>query len=125
MGVNRSLAERGVDWLHRKQRDHASRVVIYGRGEDRCQCNALIGQTEFETTAEGVPIISESRDFLILVDELALSTGKITPRRGDIIRERHGATTVEYEVNAIDGNRCFSRDRFRGRYRIHTKEIDS
>jgi len=126
MARTRNLARRGAEWLHRKQRDHASQIVIYCRGEDRCQCEALIGKTEFEAIdEEGIATITESRDFLIRADELTLSTGAIEPRRGDTIHERHTKTTVVYEINAPKGQRCFARDLFRDRFRIHTKEIDS
>lgn len=126
MARTRNLAKRGAEWLHKKQRDHQSQSVVYCRGEDRCQCEALIGKTEFETIdSDNIATTTESRDFLIMADELKLSTGAATPQRGDHVHERHGKSTVVYEVNAFDGKRCFVRDEFRNRFRIHTKEIDS
>lgn len=127
MARQRNVLERAAKWLHRQERDHMAKLVVYQRGTERCTVEAKIGETVFETLEEAANIIvkTESRDFLIRREELKLSEGVLEPRRGDRIHERHGATTVVYEVNAPGDERCFAWDTHHDRFRIHTKEMDS
>ena len=127
----RNLMKRGQDFLHREQREHASKVVIYERIIDeashRCQPAAVVGNTQFETLEEAANIWqkTESRDFLIICSDLRIQGDQTEPRAGDRIHERHGKTTIIYEVNAPGNARCFEYDKMHNRYRIHTKEMDS
>ncbi len=86
---------------------------------------ATIGRTEFEIAGDyGVIERVESRDFLVLTEDLVLVGNATLPERGDRIRETRGTTTYVYEVMA-PGQEPHWRysDPYRKTLRIHTKQI--
>jgi hypothetical protein len=121
------LFRRAAEWLAEQQHAHTSRLVSYGRGAARVQVRATIGRTEFELDAGG-PVLEriESRDYLIRARDLVLATGRITPARGDRIRELEGSTVRVFEV-AAPGRRPVYRqaDPYGELLRIHTNQVDS
>lgn len=120
------LLQTASDWLHDRQKQHASRLVTYERGAATVAVQATIGRTIFEIDDEiGVVHKIESRDFLIHAADLVLSGSAVLPERGDRVRETDGTTTYIYEVMA-PGKEPHYRysDAYRKRFRIHTKQVE-
>jgi len=121
------MLKEGSDWLEEKRKDHASRTVTYHRGLFEVAVQASIGKTVFEVD-DGTGVLEriESRDFLILAEDLVLNTVRTLPQRGDRIRETDGDTTYVYEVLAPgrEPHYRFS-DPYRKTLRVHTKQVDT
>ena len=117
----------GVDWLFDvlKSTAAAGVTVTYQRGEQQAQLTAVVGQTIFEQTDEyGIINRTESRDFLIAVEDLALDGQPIEPARGDRIIETDSTGTHTYEVMAPGDEPPWRfSDPHRQVYRIHTRQI--
>jgi hypothetical protein len=95
----------------------AGRNVVYRRGNDEVQLNAVLGQTEYETTDEyGLTVGTHIVDFLILAADLTLGD----PQPGD----RIVVDDVAYEVEPIasEGHWRWSDPR-RTIMRIHAKQV--
>jgi len=121
------LLETASNWLEAKRNEHLSRSVTYQRGADTGDLPASIGKTTFEVD-DGFGIVQkwESRDFLILAEDLILAGNPTLPERGDLIQETQGATTYTYEVLAPGKEPAFRfSDPYRKTLRIHTKQIGS
>ena len=119
------ILERGSNWLEDQRVAHASRPVIYQRGESTVEVPASIGRTEFEID-NGVGILerTESRDFLVPAVSLVLNDTQTLPKRGDRIRETIGTVTFTYEVMAPGKEPPWRySDAYRRTLRIHTKLI--
>ena len=88
---------------------------------------ASIGRTIFDVdNGFGVVERTETRDFLVLTDDLVLGGARTLPERGDRVRETQGTTTFVYEVMA-PGKEPHWRysDPYRKALRIHTKHIST
>jgi len=119
------LLKQGSDWLEAQRTRHASRTVVYQRGDGLLELAATVGRTVFEMdTAMGLQERFESRDFLVLAADLFLGGNAMLPARGDRILETDGATTFTYEVMAPgkEPHFCYS-DPYRKTLRIHTKQV--
>ena len=117
----------GSDWLEEKRKQYASRPVTYHRGLFQVEVQATVGKTVFEVDdGSGILEKVESRDFLILAEDLVLNTVRTLPQRGDRIRETDGDTVYVYEVLAPgkEPHYRFS-DPYRKTLRVHTKQIDT
>ena len=113
------------DWLEGKRKQHASRAVTYHRGLFQVEVQASIGKTVFEVDdGSGILERVESRDFLILSEDLVLNTVRTLPLRGDRIRETQDDKVYVYEVMAPgrEPHYRFS-DAYRKTLRIHTKLV--
>ena len=120
------ILQQGSDWLQDQRTKHASRSVTYQRGTDSVVLQATIGRTIFEIdNGHGVLERIESRDFLVLANDLVLLGSAVLPKRGDRIRETQGTVTYVYEVIA-PGKEPEWRwsDPYRETLRIHTKQVD-
>ncbi len=119
------LLETASNWLEAKRTQHLSRTVTYQRGVDTVDVLASIGRTTFELD-DGYGVLQkfESRDFLILADDLVLNGSTVLPQRGDRIQETQAGTTYTYEVLAPGKEPVFRfSDAYRKTLRIHTKQI--
>ncbi|TVQ58674.1 MAG: hypothetical protein EA377_00005, partial [Phycisphaerales bacterium] len=59
------LLEQGAQWLNDQQREHASRTVVYQRGEHSVDVPAMVGRTVHEVeNTYGVIEKVETRDFI-------------------------------------------------------------
>jgi len=117
------ILERGSNWLEDQRVAHASRPVIYHRGESNVEVPASIGRTVFEID-DGLGILerTESRDFLVPAASLVLNDTQALPERGDRIRETIGSVTFTYEVMAPGKEPPWRySDAYRRTLRIHTK----
>lgn len=117
--------EQASNWLEDHRTEHASRTVTYERGVDTVDVSASIGRTIFDVdNGFGVVERIESRDFLVLTDDLALGGGRTLPERGDRVKEVQGDSTFVYEVMA-PGKEPHWRysDPYRKTLRIHTKHV--
>lgn len=72
-----------------------------------------------------VQILADERDFIALVDELALDGRRTLPQPGDRIEEADGDTVHVYEAQARDGEAdCWTwHDPRRVAVRIHTRLV--
>lgn len=114
----RDLLRTGADWLNSKLGEVASHAISYRRvGETALSIPASVGKSVFEeSSAYGVFIKTETRDFLILATNLTLGI----PLRGDVIAD----SGILYEVISPTGEPCYRWSDPDGKtLRIHTKEI--
>ena len=121
------LLKNGQEWLASKLTQHASRQVVYRRGELGVTLQATIGRSMYDQDdGEGIVTRSQVRDFLIDTYALLSSIIGTLPRRGDTIVEIDGEHTFIFEVMALGGDPPWRySDPFRLKLRIHTKQIES
>jgi hypothetical protein len=121
-----NLLAKASEWLENQRRQFATSTVQYVRGSQTAEVSATIGKTTFEVDdGYGVFVRSESRDFLVLADELVLDGVPVYPQRGDRIQETQGAAAFVYEVTAPGREPCWRfSDAFRKTLRIHTKQVE-
>ena len=122
-----NLLERASNWLEDRRTEHATNTVTYQRGNDTVVVSASIGRTIFDVdNGFGVVERTETRDFLVLTDDLVLGGARTRPERGDRVRETQGTTTFVYEVMA-PGKEPHWRysDPYRKSLRIHTKHVST
>lgn len=110
----------GMTWLEEKRHEVLTTEVTYSRVNYSVTIVATIGRTRFKTLDEyGRWVKFESRDFLLLAEELILNGSVVLPEVGDIITERG----VNYEVLAMPTAPHWRySDVNRNTLRIHTKE---
>jgi hypothetical protein len=121
------MLQKGQEWLASKLTQHASRQVVYRRGELGVTLQATIGRSMYDQDdGEGIVTRSQVRDFLIDTYALLSSIIGTLPRRGDTIVEIDGEHTFIFEVMALGGDPPWRySDPFRLKLRIHTKQIES
>ena len=122
-----NLLERASNWLEDRRTEHATSSVTYQRANDTVVVSASIGRTIFDVdNGFGVVERTETRDFLVLTDDLVLGGARTLPERGDRVRETQGTTTFVYEVMA-PGKEPHWRysDPYRKALRSHTKHIST
>jgi hypothetical protein len=125
------LLSMSSDWLARQRRKFLTQLVKYLR-EDQTQAFSLevpaaIGQTTFQTdNGAGAMIESQTRDYLILVQDLSLDDGTIIiPRRGDQILETVAGQEQIYEVGAPGSEPAWRySDPYHRTYRVHAKQVE-
>jgi hypothetical protein len=121
------LLRTASDWLEDMRTEHASETVIYRREADSVSLAATIGRTVFEVD-DGFGVLQkyESRDFLVLADDLVLAGSPVLPEAGDRIEETVGTTTFVYEVMAPGKEPPWRySDPYRKTLRIHTKQVET
>jgi len=121
------VLKQGQAWLADQLTTHASRSVVYRRGELGAELVATVGKSHYQQDdGNGVITRSQVRDFLIDTQSLLLSIIGTLPRRGDKIVEIDGDQTFVFEVMALGGDPPWRySDPFRLKLRIHTKQIDT
>ena len=121
------ILERGSNWLQNQRHAHATQTVTYERSVDSVGLAATIGRTMFEIdNGHGVLERIESRDYLLLANDLVIAGFPVLPQRGDRIRETQGTTTYVYEVMAPGQEPAWRwSDAYRKTLRIHTKHIST
>ena len=119
-----NMLERGAEWLASKLKTHASLTITYARGEDAVELRATPGHTEFEVTEpDGAVIQRQTRDYLVLTEDLVIDGAEALPMKGDVVRETRGDITHVYEVSAPGSERCYRfSDPYRKMLRIHTQQ---
>ncbi|MGE4157616.1 MAG: hypothetical protein AB7F75_00800 [Planctomycetota bacterium] len=120
-----NILQQGADWLEDMRHRHATVEVTYVRDTESVSVQATIGRTIFEVeNGRGVLEKFESRDFLVLTQDLVLDGSPVLPERGDTILETQGPTVHVYEVMA-PGKEPHYRysDPFRKTLRVHTKQV--
>jgi hypothetical protein len=121
------IIESGLGWLEDQRDIHRTDLVIYKRDAFSVGINATVGRTLFEVDkGRGILEKIESRDFLVLTQDLILDGNQTLPERGDVIRETRGTSTFVYEVMA-PGKEPHYRysDPYRKTLRIHSKLVDT
>jgi len=121
------LLRQGQAWLAEQLSVHASRPVVYRRGELGVELSAVIGRSTYQQdNGEGLVTRSQVRDYLIDTQSLMLSIIGGLPKRGDRIIEIDGEQTFVFEVMSLGGDPPWRfSDPFRLKLRIHTKQIDT
>ena len=110
-----NLLEKGLSWLAVKQKKYVSSRVVYKRGNQSFDVDAVLGRTTYEVADDyGFKIAAHSIDFLIHAAQLEL-----TPQVGDRII----ANSFTYEVLELGGECWRWCDPHRITKRIHTKQI--
>ena len=122
-----NLLEDASNWLESKRTQYASNTITYQRGIETVDVSASIGKTVFEIdNGFGGIERTESRDFLVLTDDLVLGGARTLPEHGDRIRETIGTTTFVYEVMAPGKEPDWRySDAYRKTLRIHSKHVDT
>jgi len=120
------LLERAMGWLAGRLKAHASRTVLYKRGESEVAVPAVIGRTLLKLSDDygGVRMQWTDCDYLIDPADLVLNDQQIVPQRGDRIVDTAGDTERIYEV-LVPGDEPEWRtsDPHGKLLRIHTKLI--
>lgn len=121
------VIKQGQAWLADQITTHASRSVVYRRGELGVELVATVAKSHYQQDdGSGVITRSQVRDFLIDTQSLLLSIIGSLPRRGDKIVEIDGDQTFVFEVMALGGEPPWRySDPFRLKLRIHTKQIET
>lgn len=121
------LLKQGQAWLADQLTEHASRHVVYRRGDLGVEVSATVGRSTYrQDDGNGVITRSHVRDFLIDTQELLLSIIGSLPRRGDRIVEIDGESTFIFEVMSLGGEPPWRySDPFRLKLRIHTRQIET
>ncbi len=121
------MLQKGQEWLASKLTQHASRQVVYRRGELGAALQATIGKSMYDQDdGEGIVTRSQVRDFPHRYSLVLESIIGSLPRRGDTIVEIDGDHTFIFEVMALGGDPPWRySDPFRLKLRIHTKQIES
>jgi len=119
------LLQQGSDWLEEQRTRFMTRQVVYQRGAESVQLPATVGRTVFQTVDEhGIVIRTESRDYLVLADDLVLGGTLALPKAGDWVREENGGMASIYEVMAPAGESVYRfSDPYRRTLRIHSKLV--
>jgi len=117
----------GQAWLADQLNTHASRSVVYRRGELGVELTAVIGRSPYQQDdGEGVITRAQVRDFLIDTHALLLSIIGSLPKAGDRIVEIDDDQTFIFEVMPLGAEPHFRfSDPYRLKLRIHTKQIES
>lgn len=120
------ILEKGAKWLAKKRNAHMTRTVTYIRGSDAIEINATVGRSEFEESDDyGQLLRHQSRDYLVLTEDLVIGGAQTTPMPGDVIQDEEGKATVNYEVMSPGGQPAWRyTDGQHQTLRIHTKLID-
>jgi hypothetical protein len=120
------LLQQGQQWLAQQLNNHASRSVVYRRGELGVELTAVIGRSSYQQDdGHGLLTRSQVRDFLIDTDALLLSIIGSLPRPGDRIVEIDRQQTYVFEVVPLGAEPHWRySDVFRTKLRIHTKQIE-
>jgi hypothetical protein len=121
------MLREGQQWLSEKLTQHASRQVIYRRGQLGVELAATIGRSDYEQDdGEGIVTRSQVRDYLINTQDLLDSIIGSLPRRGDQIVELENNQSFTFEVMALGGDAPWRySDPFRIKIRIHTRQVGS
>ncbi len=120
------LMAAGAAWITGQLQAHASRPVVYVRGTAGIAVCASIGRTllKLDDGDGGIRMEWTDRDFLIPTAKLILGGVKVTPERGDLIRERHNGILSTFEVLAPGGEPPWRwSDPHRNLLRIHAKLV--
>lgn len=123
------LLEQGSTFLDRRRHEHMTRPVVYLRGGESVALQATVGRTIFEQADQfGIVQRTETRDYLIRAEDLALGGERTLPKAGDRVREPSGGSTLLYEVmapGATSGGEPPFRfsDPYRRTLRVHTKFV--
>ncbi|MBE7465495.1 MAG: hypothetical protein HS116_18615 [Planctomycetes bacterium] len=121
----RDLLAEGSAWLERQRTKHLSRTVTYRRGGESVEVRATVGKTVFQVDkGYGLQERYETRDYLILAADLALSGVAILPKPGDRVLETDAGKCFVYEVMAVGNEPCWRySDPYRRTLRMHTKLV--
>ena len=120
------LLAKGADFVQRVRNAHMTRLVVYGRGGESVEIAATVGRTVFRLEgSHGQVTRYISRDYLVAAADLVLDDERITPQRGDVIRETADDVTYVHEVMSPSSSEPDWRysDPQRRTLRIHTKQI--
>ena len=101
-------------------------AIDYYRGDEVIEGLAVrLGRTRFQVDGGyGIEIKWTDRDFVIAPEDLVLSGVRITPQRGDQIRQVEGSITHVFEVLSPGNEQCYRLDPNGASLRIHTKLIE-
>lgn len=113
----------GLDWLAGQMITHASREVIYRRGNLTVTVSASVGQTLMKLGQDGQLWMQwTDRDYLIRTEDLVFNEQQAYPEKGDIIEDT--VAGKRYEVLSPTGESPWRFSDPQGLLlRIHTKDV--
>lgn len=117
------MLDKGNQWLADKLIQHASREVVYRRGEESVTVAAVVGRTLLQLNDEysGIRMEHTDRDYLIRAADLVIDGVVVTPDEGDIIED---ARDGNYQLMTIPGEPSWRwSDPNQHMLRIHTKKV--
>jgi len=114
------------NWHAEFRKEQASRMVTYRRGSDTVDVAASIGRTEHQFIDEhGIVRIWQSRDYLILTEDLIIGGIQVEPAAGDVIEDTDiNGDPINYKVMPMDEEASRYSDKYGKRLRVYTKRID-
>lgn len=120
------LLDAGNKWMADQLQQHASREVVYRRGQSQVTLQATIGQTRYEQDdGYGSIIRAHVRDYIVRWNDLVLDGVQIEPAAGDLIIEQVDDQEHVYELMSLGGNPPWRfSDTSHTMIRIHTKQIE-
>lgn len=125
-----NVLKAGLAFLTASLKLHASELVTYGRGADKCLVMAMFGRKllKLDDGMGGLRIEWTDMDFLISNDpEFSFGGCPITPRRDDYVWIDVPGGVEKFEVIPFGSTEPPWRwaDPHQSMYRIHTKHIKS
>jgi hypothetical protein len=124
-----NLLRKGLSWLTRTLRCHASEAVIYvDQFGNRLPCRAVLGNKllKLDDGQGGFRMEWTDLDFLISADELRVDGITLTPTRGDLVLLTIGTDEQTYEVFPYGGTESCWRwaDPHQSMLRVHMKLVE-
>ena len=119
------LLQQGAAWLEGMRHKHASRPVVYQRGEQSIALNTTVGRSMFQViAADGLVEQVERRDYLVRAADLVLGGVVVLPQVGDRIHETVGGKVQVYKVMGAGQEKHFRPSDSDGlTLRIHTAHV--
>jgi len=120
------ILQDAATWLAGKQKSFLAQTITYTRGNDSVEITAMAAKSTYQVD-NGHGIIEEVtlQDFIIDAADLIIDDIEILPQRDDIIEWGVAGVATRFLVCGMPGVPPFQRDAYRGRLRIHTKEIEA
>ena|SRR5688572_16406788 len=99
--------------------------IRYVRGDQEIPLKAVPGTTRYELTdSDGRIISAQTRDYLIIADELLLDGAPVEPQREDKIIQSQADGEHTYKLLELPASKCWRwSDEQHVRYRVHTTEV--
>lgn len=119
------LLQRGTEWLAGKLQRHASREVVYRRGDASVSMLVTVGKTLLRLSDGygGTKMQWTDRDYIFTRVDLFLDGALTLPQAGDTIEEVIDGTLRVFEVlSPGTGEPHYKLDPHERLFRVHTKE---
>lgn len=123
-----NILKSGMAYLTQQMLLHASETIVYSRGNDSVEVQAVLGKKllKIDDGQGGFRIEVTDLDVLVAADDLVLASERVTPQRGDLVLLTTDYDTQTFEVLPIGSEPAWRwSDPFQSMFRIHAKHIDT